>query len=157
MYTCHHNRWTTLRRGLARSNGVSSFSFLGDLHTYFYSGCTSVHCSWQWRSVYFPRIIAGITFWVLDDSLSTWDKMESWYCFDLYFSGKQNIVFMYYCPFVLWEGPIHFILIGFLGEMGHLIFELCILHINQLYVGNTFYHSVGCLSLFWLLWKSFKK
>lgn len=73
-----------LRRGIAGSNGTSSFSFLRNSYIDFQRGCNSLHAYQQWRSVPFPLTTtpAFVIGWFLHE-------MES-QCFNLHFSNDQG-------------------------------------------------------------------
>ena len=57
------------RIGVAGSCGSSTFNFLGNLHTVFHSGCTSLHSYQQCRNLFFFLHILANT-WLFDDGHS---------------------------------------------------------------------------------------
>ena len=81
-----------LRSGLAGSYGGFIPSFLGNLHTIFYSGCINLHSHQQCKSVCSLLSTPSPAFIVcrlFDDGRSDWCKVISHCGFDLHFADNE--------------------------------------------------------------------
>ena len=78
------------RSGIAGSYGAFIPSFSRNLHTIFHSGCISLHCHQQCKSIPFSSTpsSAFIVCWLFDDGHSDQCKMIPHCDFDLHFSNN---------------------------------------------------------------------
>ena len=84
------------RSGIAGSYGAFIPSFSRNLHTIFHSGCISLHCHQQCKSIPFfsTPSSAFIVCWLFDDGHSNQSEVISHCNFDLHFSNNKWCAFM---------------------------------------------------------------
>ena len=147
------------RMKLLGSYGSSIFSFVRNLHSVLYSGCTNLHSHQQCVRVPFsPHSPTCIICRVFDDAIMTcvrWYLIVVLICISLTVSDVEHL---FMCPLAICIISLEkwffkssdyfliglFLLLLFLGCMSCL-YVLDIKPLSMAFFANIFSHSVGCL------------